>query len=332
MTLEDHLGLQDKGEGKPIASWSTQYLEMLTELNRISKLSNRSEVFCQKMRERKVSLRFLTVTFVKNSDDYQWVIEHKEVTDFEVRRYFAVMMLQEVREGNEASHEMLIDRFQTIATFQKRHMLAINLLSSTGLIMNEAFQVATIIEKLLPMWKDYKNYLKHKRKEMIVKDLIVRLRIEEDNKAIERRSKGNSTIDRAHIVEDDQNNSKKRKKAEQGSHQPKKKFKGKCFNYGKICHKSTDCRAPKKGKKKDQTNMIEFNKECDDLCAIFSECNLVGNPREWWMDSGATRYVCANKELFSSFAPAQVEEMIYMANSATAKIEGTGKVGLKMTS
>lgn len=114
MTLEDHLGLQDKGEGKPIASWSTQYLEMLTELNRISKLSNRSEVFCQKMRERKVSLRFLTVTFVKNSDDYQWVIEHKEVTDFEVRRYFAVMMLQEVREGNEASHEMLIDRSQLL--------------------------------------------------------------------------------------------------------------------------------------------------------------------------------------------------------------------------
>ncbi|PHT49278.1 hypothetical protein CQW23_13486 [Capsicum baccatum] len=65
--------------------------------------------------------------------------------------------------------------------------------------------------------------------------------------------------------------------------------------------------------------MIESNKECNNLCAMFSECNLVGNPREWWMDSGATRHVCANKELFSSFAPAQVEEMIYMANSATAK-------------
>ncbi|PHT71978.1 hypothetical protein T459_22763 [Capsicum annuum] len=67
-----------------------------------------------------------------------------------------------------------------------------------------------------------------------------------------------------------------------------------------------DCRAPKKGKKKDQANMIESNKECDDLCAMFSECNLAGNPRKWWMDSGATRHVCANKELFSSFAPAQV--------------------------
>ncbi|PHT39250.1 hypothetical protein CQW23_22823 [Capsicum baccatum] len=78
--------------------------------------------------------------------------------------------------------------------------------------------------------------------------------------------------------------------------------------------------------------MVESNKECDDPCAMFSKCNLVGNPREWWMDSGATRHVCANKELFLLFAPTQVEEMIYMANSATAKVEGVGKVSLKMTS
>ncbi|PHU15375.1 hypothetical protein BC332_16580 [Capsicum chinense] len=113
-----------------------------------------------------------------------------------------------------------------------------------------------------------------------IEDLIVQLRIEEDNKAVERRSKGNSTINGAHIIEDDQNNSKKRKKVEQGSNQSKKKFKDKYFNYGKIGHKSTDYRAPKKGKKKDQANMVESNKECDDLCAMFSECNLVGNPRE----------------------------------------------------
>ncbi|KAF3612646.1 putative histone H2A.3-like [Capsicum annuum] len=184
-----------------------------------------------------------------------------------------------------------------------------------GLIVNDVFQVATIIEKLPPMWKDLKNYLKYKCKEMTFEDLIVRLHIEEDNRTAERRS----TINRAYIIEDDQNNSKKRKKVEQGSNQSKKKFKGKCFNCGKIDHKSTDYRAPKNSKKKDQANMIESNKECDDLCAMFSECNLVGNPREWWMDSSATRYVCANKELFSSFAPAQVEER-------------TGKVGLKMAS
>ncbi|PHU17065.1 hypothetical protein BC332_12760 [Capsicum chinense] len=154
---------------------------------------------------------------------------------------------------------------------------------------------------------------------MTVEDLIVRLHIEEDNKAAERRSRENSTINGAHIVEDDQNNSKKMKKVEQESNQPKKKFKGKCFNCGKICHKSTDYRSPKKGKKKNQANMVESNKECDDMCAMFFECNLAGNPREWRIDSGATRHVCANEELFSSFAPAQVESIIYMANFAIAK-------------
>ncbi|XP_070057581.1 uncharacterized protein [Nicotiana tomentosiformis] len=47
-----------------------------------------------------------------------------------------------------------------------------------GLVINEAFQVAAMIEKLPPLWKDFKNYLKHKRKEMYLEDLIVRLRIE----------------------------------------------------------------------------------------------------------------------------------------------------------
>ncbi|XP_070024877.1 uncharacterized protein [Nicotiana sylvestris] len=59
-----------------------------------------------------------------------------------------------------------------------------------GMAINEAFQVAAFIEKLPPLWKDFKNYLKYKRKEMALEDLIVRLRIEEDNKAAEKKSRG----------------------------------------------------------------------------------------------------------------------------------------------
>ncbi|PHT33743.1 hypothetical protein CQW23_25543 [Capsicum baccatum] len=66
--------------------------------------------------------------------------------------------------------------------------------NKSGLIVNEVFQVAAIIKKLPPIWKDFKNYLKHKRKEMSVEDLIVQLCIEEDNKAAER---SQATIGRA---------------------------------------------------------------------------------------------------------------------------------------
>lgn len=54
------------------------------------------------------------------------------------------------------------------------------------MVINEPFQVASIIEKLPSSWKDFKNYLKHKRMELTMKDLIVRLRIEEDNRKSEK--------------------------------------------------------------------------------------------------------------------------------------------------
>ncbi|PHT72641.1 hypothetical protein T459_23426 [Capsicum annuum] len=109
-------------------------------------------------------------------------------------------------------------------------------------------------------------------------------------------------MNRANIVEDDHNNSTKQKKSGNARNQPKKKFKEKFFHCGKIGHKSTVFRTPKKVKKKDQANVAESKKETDDLCTLLSECNLVGNPREWRMDSGATHYFCANKELFAMFS------------------------------
>ena len=55
------------------------------------------------------------------------------------------------------------------------------------MVLGESFQVATIIEKLTPAWKDFKNYLEHKRKEMSMGDLAIRLHIEEDNKGSDKK-------------------------------------------------------------------------------------------------------------------------------------------------
>lgn len=48
--------------------------------------------------------------------------------------------------------------------------------------------MAAIIEKMSSGYKDFKNYLKHKRKKMNLEKLIVGLRIEEDNRGFERKS------------------------------------------------------------------------------------------------------------------------------------------------
>ena len=51
---------------------------------------------------------------------------------------------------------------------------------SGGMLLNEWFQVAVIIDKLLPLWKDFKNILRHKTKEFSLESLITQLRIEEE--------------------------------------------------------------------------------------------------------------------------------------------------------
>ena len=98
--------------------------------------------------------------------------------------------------------------------------------------------------------------------------------------------------------------------------------------------KSLDCRLPKKNNPK-EANVVDgiTNDVSDiDLTTIISEVNLVGsNPKEWWIDSSATRHVCLDKMIFSTFEPTETGEKVFMGNSATSEIKGQGKVVLKMT-
>ncbi|XP_012849907.1 PREDICTED: uncharacterized protein LOC105969680 [Erythranthe guttata] len=80
-----------------------------------------------------------------------------------------------------------------------------------GMRLSESFQVVAMIEKLPPLWKDFKNYLKHKRKEMGHEDLIVRLRIEEDNRKSESKTGKQQMEAKAHLMEPNMQVSKKRK-------------------------------------------------------------------------------------------------------------------------
>ena len=85
-------------------------------------------------------------------------------------------------------------------------------------------------------------------------------------------------------------------------------------------HKSSDCRLPKKVKK-NEANAVENNaEEASDmeLVAVISEVNMVdSNPREWWLDTGATRHVCCDKDSFAEMIPCEKGEKLYMGNSVT---------------
>ena len=113
------------------------------------------------------------------------------------------------------------------------------------------------------------------------------------------------------------------------------KFLGKCCNCGKQGHKSSDYRLPKRNKPKDANVVDGITKDVFDidLTAVIFEVNLVGSsPKEWWIDTGATRHVCYDKKMFSTFEPIEAGEKVFMGNSTTSEINSQGKVVLRMTS
>ena len=75
----------------------------------------------------------------------------------------------------------------------------------------------------------------------------------------------------------------------------KKKFQGKSLNCGKKGRKSLYYKLLKRTKPKEASVVDGITKDVSniDLTVVISKVNLVGsNPNEWWIDTGATFYVC----------------------------------------
>ena len=42
------------------------------------------------------------------------------------------------------------------------------------------------------------------------------------------------------------------------------------------------------------------------------------NPKEWWIGTGATRHVCYDKKMLSTFEPIEIKDKVFMGNSTTS--------------
>ena len=95
---------------------------------------------------------------------------------------------------------------------------------------------------------------------MNLKKLIVRLRIEEDNRDSKKRG-FNPAASKANVVEHGQSSKNKKTKAKQKRGPKggvsKKKFQWKCFNYGKMGHRFVDCRLLRKNNKNHEANVVD---------------------------------------------------------------------------
>ena len=105
----------------------------------------------------------------------------------------------------------MVDAKTVISQIQELQVI-IHALHDERMTLSESFQVVAVLEKLPPSWKDFKNYLKHKRKEMTMEELIVRLRIEEDNRKSEKKT-SHTIVDKANVVESEKSNKRKRENA-----------------------------------------------------------------------------------------------------------------------
>ena len=126
---------------------------------------------------------------------------------------------------------------------------------------------------------------------MSIKDLIIRLPIEEDNRGFEKKGTQNLSEAKANFVQEHgqsskfkraNNKGKGSKMGPKGVISKKQKFQGKCFNYGKQGHKSSNCRLPKRNKPKKANVVDDITNDVFDiaLTTVIFEVNLVrSNPK-----------------------------------------------------
>ena len=80
--------------------------------------------------------------------------------------------------------------------------------------------------------------------------------------------------------------------------------------------------------RKNQANLTDA-----DLCDVVTEANMVeDNPKNWWYDTIATTHICVDREMFSTYQKSKTKNQVKKENISQFKVEGTGKIVLKMTS
>ncbi|KAG7567884.1 Ribonuclease H-like superfamily [Arabidopsis thaliana x Arabidopsis arenosa] len=205
-------------------------------------------------------------------------------------------------------------------------------IADEGMKICETFTVNSIVEKLPPSWARLQNEATKRDKYGFIATHDANMaEYKRKGKAkVVHNSKGTAPPNKGgnNKIEPQPSTSFK-KQGEQGKF---KKYAGKYTFCHKKGHKAVEYRSKAKAAKS-QTNQANLTE--DDLCALVTEANVVmtnESPLEWWYDTGATTHICINRDMFSTYQKCKSGEKLMMGNVSHSKIEGTGKVVLKLTS
>lgn len=241
---------------------------------------------------------------------------------FAVSRYLRFIMVDD-KLVTDQSHELQLIAHDII---------------SEGIPLDEQFQVAAMIDKLPPSWKDFKNILLHKSKDLTMENLITRLRVEEESM---KQSKKEEVLfvqqNKAKVhLKPNKKQFKKNGRNQNGQQNPNKGNNQQaqtnnkngtnsieCWKCHRTGHIARNCRtrgpAP-------QANAIE-----GPLVAMLTEVNMIGDTNGWWADSGATRHVCCERSWFKTYKET-VDQKVLLGDSHSTIVLGTGDVDLEFTS
>ncbi|CAM8999142.1 unnamed protein product [Rhodiola kirilowii] len=227
-------------------------------------------------------------------------------------------------------------------------------LAQYNMKMDDSIAVLSIIDKLPPLWKDFKHNLKHNKEEMSLEELGGELQVEESIR-IQEEAKQKETIESSsvHVVEDKRGLQKfkgKKRAIENVGSKFNKKPKGSCWICGKPGQYKNDCRMAKNEKGKAKVNVEDKGKDkCpSNLQGQFSisDCNSSVNyvsliaeafyvwddEVAWWIDSGANKHVCKDRHSFKTYETVKEGAILHMGNESTAPILGQGTVVLEFSS
>ena len=80
--------------------------------------------------------------------------------------------------------------------------MLVNDLVTEDIKLPQPFMAGYLIETLPYSWKDYKNSMKHKRKQMSLEDVIIHIKIEEQNKTRDKAERAKELSSKANLVEE----------------------------------------------------------------------------------------------------------------------------------
>ena len=67
-----------------------------------------------------------------------------------------------------------------------------------------------------------------------------------------------------------------------------------------------------------KANLVEGD---DIIATIVSHANMVTNSKNWVVDYGETRHICANRDAFTSYTPlGDDEKVVYLGDSHIAQV------------